>query len=258
MSSFPDRSAYAGPVLDPRAAGRSFAARARFNGWIVLASWPREEVAALLPPELELVPNAQDDHPVAFILGKQTAGALFLGPFTVPTGANYHEFGMAVPFVRHRRGRYLHLFVPRMYATYFPAVWTGNVQYGFAKEMAKFERHGNIHVITAEDRTLLLHASFEATGEWCSGGGCTLPNFDAMRSAFVLPVIGCLNDRRLVSSYFDWDFREARVRPADGTVTIVAPLVAGSPARESDDLPSGTFEVDGMVWKLSWPGPCRF
>ena len=260
MGDFLGRAAFPGPCLDVAAAGVGFVGQACFNGCITVCNSPRREVEAVLPPELELAPatSAGADHPVAFVFGEQTAGAVLVAGIAVPMGVRYHEFAMTIPFVKHRRGRYLHNYIPRMYSGYFPATWHGNAFYGFAKEMATMSWQGPVFLVAAEDGALLLHAVVDATADWLPATPSTLPSFEAMRAIFALPVLGRKADGRFVCSYFGWGFDGAAVRAADVSVTIDASLVAGVTPRVYADVPGGSFEVRGMVWRLSWPTACRF
>jgi len=261
MDAFLTRGAFAGSVIDVNAFRGSFVGEARFHGCIMFSNWPRREVARLLPPELELAGNnsaLSDVHPVVFIFGEQTDGAVIFGGVTVPTGVHYHEFGMAIPFVKHVRGRYLHTHIVRMYASYFPAVWNGSTHYGFAKEMGKMSWQGPVFVLTTEEEALLFHAAVEREGEWSPGSACMLPSFEAMREAFALPIVGRKADGTLVCSYFGWAFSEASVRAADACASIDAPLVDGLTPRRCHDVPSGTFDVRGMTWRVTWPAKCEF
>jgi hypothetical protein len=260
MNAFPVRSAHPGPTIEAGVANASFVAQARFDGWIAFTSWPHADVEALLPAELELVPSVRTpgEHPVAFILGEQTDCAVLIGGFPVPTGARYHEVGMMVPFVKHRQGRHVHIYVPRMYASYFPAVWSGNLNFGFAKQLATISRHGHVLLVTGEGGVPLLEADVEPAGDWLPGASCRLENFDAMRAAFALPVVGRRNDGTLVCSYFGWGFADTFVRPGDSCIVIHQPLVPGLAPQRRPDVPAGSFEVRGLLWQLSWPARCRF
>ncbi len=261
MDVFLTSAAFVNSGLDVNAPSVTFVGQARFNGCITFCNWPRRDVEALLPPELELAANtsaASDVHPVAFIFGEQRQGATIFAGIPFPMGVQYHEFAMAIPFVKHRRGRPLHIYIPRMYSSYFPAIWHGNTYYGFAKEMATMWWQGPIFLITGKSGALLLHAAVEATGGWSAGSTCELPNFEATRAIFTLPVVGRKSDGTYVRSYFGWDFGDAVVRTADACVSIDVPLIDGLDPRRCHDVASGTFEVRGMLWKLSWPAVCRF
>lgn len=260
MDNFLGKEAFPGPTT-VRTGAASFVGQADFNGCIAFCNWPKEDLAAVLPADLELAVNTSSTpelHPVAFIFGEQTEGATIFGGLTFPMGVNYHEFALAIPFVRHRRGRNLHTFVPRMYSSFAPATWAGNAHYGLAKDMAAMRWQGPLFVIAAPDDTLLFHASVEPAGEWTPGPTAALPNFAAMRAVFDLPVVGRRGDGTYVTSYFGWDFGGAHVRPARAWVSIDAALADGVAPRWSATLASATFEVRRMVWRLSWPGRCQF
>ena len=260
MVPFLDRSAFPGPAIDLAASGASFAAQARFNGCIVVTNWPRVDVARLLPSELALAANASatpDLHPVIFVFGEQTEGAVIFARLPVPAVPDYREFALAIPFVRHRDGHHLHVHVPRMYSSHFPATWNGNVHYGLGKAMACMEWRGPMFLMTSETGELLVHAALEPTGDWVSGAAAELPHLAALRAIFSLPVVGRKVDGRLVCSWWGWEFGDALVRPLDALVSIDAPLVEGLPVGTCADAPGGSFEVRGMAWKLTWPGPCR-
>ena len=259
--TFMDRSCFAGPSIDVGAFRGSFIGRATFNGCIVVCSWPREDVERILPAELLLAENRSATphrHPVVFVFGEQTEGATRFAGVTIPLGIRYEEFALAVPFVRHAQGQNLHTYVPRMVASYFPATWNGNAFYGLGKRMGRLGWEGPIFRMTDTEGQLLFHAAVEATGDWSPGGGGALPNFDRMREFFSLPVVGRRENGALVGCYFDWDFRGARVRPTDARVSIDAPFAEGLVCGSSPGAPSGSFEVHRMLWRLSWPGRCRF
>src|SRR5262249_7283877 len=149
---------------------------------------------------------APELHPVVFVFGDQADGALLFAGFTIPTGVTYQELGIVVPFVQHGGGPHLYSYVPRMYSTYFPAVWHGNAHYGFSKEMARMRWHHGAFLATREDGSLLLHADTEPMGAWSPGSGCDIPNFAAMRAVIALPVLGRRDDGSYLCSYFGWGF----------------------------------------------------
>ena len=258
MDRFLGRTAFPGPAVDLAASGASFAGQAIFNGCIAVANWPRAEVARLVPAELELAANCSDTpdlHPIVFVFGEQTAGAIIFAGYPVLAGPDYGEFALVIPFVRHRGGRNLHVHVPRMYSGYFPATWNGNAHYGFAKAMANMEWRDRLFRLTSETGDLLFHATVEPSGDWLKQPHAVLAGIGAI---FSLPVVGRKSDGRFVGSWWCWDFRDARVRPVRTALSIDAPLVEGLRPRGDSGVEGGTFEVRGMSWKLTWPAPCRF
>jgi hypothetical protein len=79
-----------------------------------------------------------------------------------------------------------------------------------------------------------------------------------MRHVFALPIVGRRANGSYVASYFGWDFGAARVRPARAMLSIDTHLVEGLAPRSCSTVESGTFEVQRLIWRLSWPFPCRF
>jgi hypothetical protein len=261
MDGFLGADAFGGYVASETSVRRLPAVgQAQFNGVVAFTNWPRGEVEAILPAGLELAANevAPAWHPVAVICGEQTEGAVIMAGFTVPTGIRYHEFGIGVPFVRHGGDRALHIYIPRMYSSYFPAVWNGNAHYGFAKKLARMVQSGTDLAAFDEDETPLVRAEIEPAGEWLPGARCPLANFERMRAVFAFPVIGRRADGRYVCSRFDWAFNGALVRRVEAYISIDALLAPGLTPRRCRSATEGAFEVSGMRWRLTWPAPCRF
>jgi hypothetical protein len=259
VSAFLERHSFAGD--DSRVSAPSFVGTARFNGVIAFSNRSRSDVARCLPPGLELAANrssAPDVHPLVFLFGEQTEGGTVFAGLTLPLGLRYHELALAVPFVKHSSGTRLHTWIARMYSSYFPATWNGNAYYGFAKEMAQMEQHGGLFVATGDDGKLLVHASVESTATWSNDPASEIPHFDAMREVFALPIVGRKASGDLVCSYFGFDFDDARVRACDASVFVDRPIVGGLATGDYPDVASGSIEVSGMAWRLSWPTSCRF
>lgn len=254
------RSAFAGAADDAAPRARSFAGETSFDGCVTFASWPRAEVARLLPPELQLAANVSatpDIHPVAFVFGQQRNGTIVFARTKLPMGITYGEFGMIVPFVRYRGGPGLHAWVARMYSAYFPVVWDGNFRFGFSKETARMSWMGGMFVMTTDAGALLFHAAVEPGAEWSRAATCTLPIFATVRDVFALPMLGRRPDRVYVRSEFDWDFTHAVVRPADAWISLDAPLVPGAAPLGGMAAGCPTFAIRGMLWRLTWPSPAE-
>ena len=240
-----------GTPADPRA----YAGEAIFDGCIAIAPAPRADVARLLPSDLELAdagPTEQPTHPIAFVFGEQRSARPLFGGLRLPVGADYGECAVMVPFVRYRGAADVLSYAARMYSTYFPPVWDGNVRYGFSKSLARMWRQGGMFALTDERDALLIHAGTEPAGEWSAGNACALPGFSSMEEMFALPVAGRKTDGTWVQSFFGWDFRAAAVRPARAWITIDAPVLPTIVAGACYDAASA-FEVRAMRWRLSWP-----
>lgn len=233
-----------------------------FHGHVALWSWPAEEAQRLLAPGLLLDPAppepplAAGEHPVLFVHGEQTRGTNFFAGIPLRSGLAYHEAGFLVPFVRRAGTETLLTVVPRMYASFFPPVWHDAAYYGLGKELAAFHREGRLAVWTAENGRLLVELAAEPRGPWQPSAACTLPVLALIHRAVALPVVGRMRDGTLVGSHFSWDFRPAAVREADSFVQLHAGALVGVRSRACADVPHGTIEVRGMVWRLGWPGRC--
>jgi hypothetical protein len=246
--------AFPEPWIDATRAGASFVAEARFEGAIVCTNWRRTDAACLLPPELCLGRNVSrepDLHPVLFVFGTQANAGLIFAGLPIPTGVRFPELMIAVPFVRHHTGRNLHVFIPRMYSGDRLSTWSGKANYGLRKELADMRRLGNTFTVSAPGGPILLHATVVPTGGWTR----PTPELDAVASVFRHPAVGSRCDGHDVCAYFDWGLEDASARPARAMVSIDAALGSGLDPRVCHGVDAGTFEVRGLRWRISWPGP---
>jgi hypothetical protein len=260
MDRFLSRESFPGPALTFGALSRPFMGEARFDGCIVFTNWPRPEVERLLPPELQLAANTSglsDVHPVAFMFGALRQTTILLAGIAIPTGVEYHELLMAIPFVIHRRGRYLHTYIARMFSSAPASVFVGNTYYGFAKSLATMRWQGPIFLVTGAGGALLLHAAVEPGNGRSRGNTGPTANLAAMEEALTLPLLGRRADGSLVCSYFAFDFSGGGVGPADAYVSIDALLLPGLSPRRRYDPDSGSVQIRDAVWRLSWPLPPR-
>lgn len=262
MDRFLCREAFPGPVVEAGAAAERFMGEARFDGCIAFTNRPRVEIEQLLPPELRLVAHtaeAPDVHPVTFMFGGLRNTTILFGGVAIPTGVDYPELVMAIPFVTHRRGRHLHTYVARMYSSVPTSVFVGNTYYGFAKSLATMRWEGQIFTVASADESqLLLHAAVERGGDGTRAHERSIPNLTSMQAALSLPILGRRADGSLVSSYFGLDFNAGTVAAADSCISIAAPIVEGLIPGRWFDAPAGTVWVRDVMWRLSWPFPGRF
>lgn len=256
------RDAFLGATVIADPAARSFAGQAIFDGFVAVCNRARAEVAGLLGPDLALAENVSetpDVHPLVFVVGEQREGATIVGARGLPLGIRYTEVALLVPFVTLAGGRYLHLFVPGMCCGFAPATLSGNWFYGFAKRPGTVHRDGDLAVATAADGATLFRAVVEPQGVWRGvGEGEAPPVLDWLREALRLPVLGRIASGTLVTSYFDWGFERAAVRPSRSTITVTVPFAPGLPPAEYRDGAAGGMEVRDIVWRLTWPQPTRF
>src|SRR5262249_44188213 len=154
-----------------------------------------------------------------------------------PGGPAYHEVGMAIPFVTRRGGHSLHLYMAGMYASYPPAVWAGNLYFGFSKEVAQVHWDGALCVVTLGDGSTVFRADVKANGEASTAG------FERVRGLFRLPVFGRRADGSLACSLFDWDSADALVRPARITASVRTTGERGRDLLSRETIREATFSV---------------
>ena len=256
MEPFLAGDAFPEPWIARNGTDASFLAQADFDGLIVFTTWDRETLSRALPPGWRLGHNVSahpELHPLVFIFGVQSKTVLLLRGYGLPRDVEFGEMLVAIPFVVHERGSHLHVYVARAYSGDPVSTWSGNVAYGLAKYSADAEWFGRTFTVTAGGGPMLFHATVDTGEEWRPE---SVPGLAAVRAAFLLPVLGVRANADLVSSYFDWDFSRAFVRRARALVSIDAPLARGLEPRVLHGSEAGTFEVRGMRWRVTWPGPC--
>jgi len=263
MDVFLPARAFPGPALGVDSYRGGFVGQAMFSGGIAVFNRPRAELEKLLPEGLELMWNTSstpDLHPVAFLFGDQVEGTTIFGGVENPLGIEYPETCLAIPFVQGVGGRYAQSFIPHMATDFLPAAWSGNRFYGFAKELTGFVRDGGTMGVQAEGGRLRLQAGVEPTGDWQPAPGFASAPFEDLRRMFGLPQLGqkaVPGGDEIIASYFDFDFAEARIRPADAWLEIPEPLAPGLDPGTWRSTRNGGFEVQRMRWRVSWPQPYR-
>jgi hypothetical protein len=152
---------------------------------------------------------------------------------------------VAIPFVRWIGTSYL--FIAGMTCDAWWAVWNGNLYYGFQKRLSSMNWDGRQFLSDHDGDRAGFHATCEPSTAWASH------QFEWIRSAVALPVLGRRADGTFVRSKFDWDFTDADVEPARVELAIgegYRELPIGSGVTWHDDA----YRVRGMRWRLSWPG----
>jgi hypothetical protein len=235
----------------PRTLGRAdIAGEAIFTGGLSMVAVRRDIVAALLPPGVTL---SEDDESGVYrcliAFGEQSDGVTFFAGFPVPWSVRYREAFVGVPFVRRGTdGPYL--FVRGMPCDFWPAVWNGNMYYGFMKQFSRIEWDGDRFVSRSDAAEPDFHAILEpcapSTGVEAAAW---------IRQAAALPVMGRRTDGTIVTSRFEWDFSDAAVDPAHVRLHASARF----PELTATDVPQchPGCRVRGMRWRLSWPEPHR-
>ena len=224
-----------------------------FDGVFSCLYCPREEVASILPNGLRLAPNVSDDdrHPVVFFFGEHTQGAVFYLGLSYRLGVGYAEMLIGVPFVIDHEGAGFYTYVPGMFCGYFPATWSGNRHYGYAKQDCSLGWIGPNYVVATEADGLVLRAFVARQGPWTSIETAP-PGFEDARSLFEMPVLGHRGDGLLIESTFRLDFRASLTARAECSLQSDRAVLGISP--ESLSIPAvGSFHCRKMAWNLTWP-----
>ena len=221
------------------------AGQATFDGCLAVVRVPDEIVRSMLPSGVELPSPDLAGQPCLLAFGEQSEGTAFLGGFPVPWGARYRELMVAIPFA-HWAGRSC-LFIAGMTCDAWWAVWNGNLYYGFQKRLASMSWDGRQFLSGNDGDQPVFRATCYPS---ISDPGI---QFEWMKSAAALPVLGRRADGTFVRSKFDWDFANAEVEPtrvelALGHGSRALPIESG--VTRHDDA----YRVRGMRWRLSWPG----
>lgn len=254
----PQRSAFVGTAVDARYSAATTAGSAWFSGWILAAAAPRERLARWLPADLALAERAvpRGEHPVVLLFGRHTGGTVHWFGRPTPMGPPYDEALVLIPYVRARGSGWLHLYAAHMYATFPPAVWSGNLFYAYGKEQASVSRDAAVGVVTASDGRRCLEIAVGAPGPWVAGLAFDGPGWAALRDVVTMPVVGRRRSGGLVYSAFRWSWDEARVRPIAIDRLAIDPD-PGIEALRLDGPALVGFEIDRMRWRLGWPAPGR-
>jgi hypothetical protein len=232
----------------------AFAGQARFCGLVTSTMQPRERVAQLLPDDLWIEDDSTGLNPIVFVMGEQHSGTALFGGVVVPPNVRYREFLLAVPGVHHSKSNQPHLFVPKMYASYFPAVWNGRENYGLSKELGEVENREGIRLLTDAGGALVLHALTESRSDWMSESDAPAC-WHSLRAYFDQPVLGRKPNGRYVRTQFDWDLSTARIRHIDCCTVVDATLPCGLEAGAYSGS-DRSCSVRNMMWRVGWPEPC--
>ncbi len=256
----------------------------------VVVPLPRDQAAALLPDELQLLPcdvAGQGKHPLLCMFGRQrnvhtsfplldgrdTADvAKYLGSLSgavdgshlKPLALNYLEIISVVPFVGWSDAAAAaacpgpFVWAPRLYLDQPVAIFLGWLV-GYAKEFAWING----------DQTSMAAAGLDnaprLTG-WAHPRGpgappTAFPKFADLRKILKQPVMGCTVEGTYIRTTFDYQLDQARVWPALAEVRLTDQFFHGL-------LPEITWSVDGIdtqplgglcidvPWRLTDPVVC--
>ena len=223
------------------------AGQALFSGGLAMLNVERRTLSSLLPPGLT-PPDSDTGGRCLIAFGEHSEGVTFFGGMTVPWNLRYRELMIGIPFVHRAGSRGPHLFVRRMACDFRPAVWNGNVYYGFMKDFVRVAWDGEHFLAHDESHRPYFHAAVTPRSP-----GENEQQLVEIRAASALPVLGQRADGTLVHSRFEWDFSTASVEPA--TVRVLPGTQLARLLASQEVVATGhSCYVRQMPWRLSWPG----
>ena len=224
----------------------ALAGQATFSGCLAKLELPVVAVLSMVPAGATLAENDGNVCSCLVAFGEQAAGVTFFGGWPIPWGIRYHELLVAVPLQGFAGLRGPQLFVTGMTCDFWPAVWNGNVYYGFRKRFASMSGDGANFLVMDDKGTPVLVATM--TGRGASDG----ETLEWIRSAVSLPILGKRDDGALVHSQFEWNFSEAVTDAASLNLVV---------GQGFDELPASQLQCEAayvvrqMRWGLGWPSP---
>ena len=256
------RSASTSELHAPRsaraAAGRwsPFDFVGRMTAVVAVLPVARAAAQAMLPAGLDLAAQNYtpgDRHPLVLILGRQSN----VRPRSLPLGADYLEFILAVPFVERREraphGRFC--YCPRLYLDRRLPTLLGRLLYGYDKRRATIRvTETSYRIADLADGKLLLSADFR------SAAAAGEPSTSAAAMLFDLPVIAQAA-RGWWYSCADLGLDRAVAQPVEVALAIHRPFVSGLPVGQfriasADAEGARAFRIR-TNWRLAGPWATR-
>jgi uncharacterized protein with NAD-binding domain and iron-sulfur cluster len=198
-------------------------ATGRMDGWYVPLALPTDEVARMLPRDLEPAPQSitpRDHHPVILLFDSQRDVRPNLLP-ALPRLGDYLELILIVSLVRYRGGRPAGVFchLPALHLDSLLPILAGRALYGFAKHRARIERGPDSYRVERGGR-LVVEGRFREAGPTVAAAG-----FPVLHRLLDLPIV-C---RRQLGGdqycFFDFGLEHASLQPVEAEVTAGAGLL---------------------------------
>jgi hypothetical protein len=232
-----------------------------YNGQIVFSNMLRADVAALLPPwvDVKLATNHgahPDVHPVFHLHGEQTNTAWVIDGRRLPVGSNYWEFMLLIPFVQVGASPQWFNFVVRMYLNDWGAVLLGK-DFGYRKVWGLFDVVANTFDVKLPDffnpfaEQAAFHSHYEANP---GARAAELQNWPMMETIASMPILGVdeVTGAKL-GSYFRLDFSAATLSPVDCTHDYKPAFDPAMGAGIMTSVEDGAVDVTGVVWQIDFP-----
>ncbi|MGJ7507501.1 hypothetical protein [Variovorax sp. GT1P44] len=244
--------------------------QATYEGAMFVTTLQMGLVNAALPPGLSLAEHADPGatrHPVILMLGKQGDLCWVRNGAPIKAGIPpYTELILLIPYTVRSSGSKWHNYAVRMYLDNLNAVVVGDAVYAYAKQLASFA------IQSTKTKVLqfgapVFECDVQSTGPSVSGApGSPLPaGFVELQQIFQMPLVGFFDSSPPVPfpppnfpfscSYFEWDYTNAQVAPANSLFTFVQQFKPGMQGwvalGQLANMPNGAFRLSGLRWRLS-------
>lgn len=200
-----------------------------------------------LPPELELAPQTltpPNTHPVNFMFGQQQKVQANLLPWFQ---MNYFEFAVVVPHIQFRGAvRYTprgpHLYTPLLFLDQWPAIWAGDLAYGFPKRHAQITWTDNVYTVTRAGQRQAQGTFAEAQAT------LTAPEYEKVTQLLCQPTVSQSPWGGYVYSVFDWRLSPAQVQAQSAQIEIAAQVLPNQPAVRGGGTGLQDLATGGAFW----------
>lgn len=216
---------------------------------------PCETALGMIPRGLRLGEQSltpDGTHPLLLMFGHHT----HVHPAFLKIGGwSYHEFLVAVPWVRRAGEPTICSTMPRLYLDNWPMVVAGWI-YAFPKVRARVSSSGEAYEVRSLLRgRQIIEASWSLAGE--SGPVGVFPSFDGVEPTFEQPFIQRFAPLPFERSVMTFDLDAAVLQGAEATVTITRAFLPGLPTGSFSfpsltDTPLGSFTIS-VPWILGAP-----
>ena len=245
-----------------RAVNATVFGQATYHGNIVFTNLEREVVQAALPPGLRLAQNsaAPASHPIICLYGHPTNTQWTIENTPILIGEDYQELMLLVPFVQIDAGRNWHNYVVRMYLDDWNAIYIGNLFFAYAKEWGTSLESGN-EIVESVGSIRYFRADIRRTGAWETSVNAerTLQHYKTIQSILDMPIVGRGPFGNMICSYFELNYQDALVAPADSHHAFLQPFKPGMESwvalGDLSSVPEGAIAIRDLNWRIKQPPP---
>jgi hypothetical protein len=224
---------------------------------VMMTFVPDASAQALLPSQLELVPDAtspQGLHPI-MLMFQDTIDLHMVGS-PLPPFKTYHEIVLIVTGVRMKGGKTVYSFFDKLYLDSLAPTVLG-YYFAYPKRLGTFDFDTDSYSASTEGGNLAAQMTFHPKQKYSSSAFSQ--NYEVLKESLSGPVIAN-GYGALVCSRFTFDFDSAVSSPIEGHLEItqaLRPSIAGSYSVPGmDESPAGGASLK-VSWTLEGPMTCE-